>query len=138
MSPSGDTNEAVQPPSDTIAPIGCPERSANAFASPLNPKPLSLAAISGICCGIHMPSSANRPAANSETPSTTTDALAIFNGVVLQQSKRQMMSFDAAANGCHRPEHNTLHTTTVTPRRGRSGPGHLSPRIIPHAETVVL
>src|ERR1019366_1121973 len=92
MSPSGDTNEAVQPPSDTIAPIGCPERSANAFASPLNPKALSLAAISGICCGIHMPSSASRPAANSETPSTTTDALAIFNGVVLQQSKRQMMS----------------------------------------------
>ena len=39
-----------------------------------------------------MPSSASRPAANSETPSKTTDALTIFNGVVLQQSKRQMMS----------------------------------------------
>src|SRR5664280_764713 len=57
MSPSGETNEAVQPPRDTIAPIGCPERSANA-----------------------------------ETPSNTTDSFAIFNGVVLQQSKRQMMS----------------------------------------------
>src|ERR1039458_9300583 len=39
-----------------------------------------------------MPSSASRPAANSETPSNTTDSFAIFNGVVLQQSKRQMMS----------------------------------------------
>ena len=84
MSPSGDTKDAVQPPSETIAPMGCPERSAKAFGSPWNPRDLSLAAISGICCGIHMPSSASRPAANSEAPNRTTVALVIFNDVLLQ------------------------------------------------------
>jgi hypothetical protein len=57
MRPSGETNEALHPPSDTIAPMGWPVRSAKAFGSPRKPMAFSLGARSGICCGIHMPSS---------------------------------------------------------------------------------
>src|ERR1035438_8661963 len=52
-----------------------------------------------------MPSSANRPAANSETPSKTMVALTIFNGLVLQ----------------HCPEHNTMHTARVVARESGEG-----------------
>src|SRR5664279_3500842 len=62
MSPSGDTKEALQPPKDTIAPIGWPVRSANAWGSPRKPIVLSRSANCGICCGIHMPSSARAAA----------------------------------------------------------------------------
>src|ERR1035438_1447856 len=50
-----------------------------------------------------MPSSASRPAPNSETPSKTTIVFTIFNGLILQ----------------HCPEHNTMHTARVVARRGR-------------------
>src|ERR1035441_10555711 len=57
MSPSGETNDALQPPRDTIAPIGWPVRSAKACGSPQKPIALRRSASCGICCGIHMPSS---------------------------------------------------------------------------------
>src|ERR1035441_1251011 len=50
-----------------------------------------------------MPSSARRPAPDSETPSKTTVVFTIFNGLILQ----------------HCPEHNTMHTARVVARRGR-------------------
>ena len=60
MRPSGETNEAVQPPRETIAPMGWPVRSAKAAGSPSKPMAFSFWARSGICCGIHIPSSAAR------------------------------------------------------------------------------
>src|SRR5450759_2547307 len=57
MSPSGDRKEALHPPSDTIAPMGWPVRSAKACGSPRKPIALRRSASCGICCGIHMPSS---------------------------------------------------------------------------------
>ena len=63
--PSGDTNEALQPPSETIAPIGWPVRSAKACGSPVNPIAVRREASCGICWGIHMPSSASAVADRS-------------------------------------------------------------------------
>src|ERR1019366_3384824 len=64
-----------------------------------------------------MPSSASRPAANTETPSNTRDALTIFNGLILQQSKRRMMSRMRLRTADRlRPEDNTMHTARVVAR----------------------
>src|SRR5688500_14777916 len=56
--PSGDTNAALQPPSETIAFMGKPVRSANAEGSSRRPRWRSSGARAGICCGIHIPGSA--------------------------------------------------------------------------------
>ncbi len=72
--PSGDTKDAVQPPRDTMAPIGWPVRSANDFGSPVNPRARSFAASAGICWGIHMPSSATTPADNRTMKPSDDDA----------------------------------------------------------------
>lgn len=56
--PCGDTKLAVQLPSETTAPIGSPVRSASCFGSSFRPAFFSGPAISGNCCGTHMPSPA--------------------------------------------------------------------------------
>ena len=81
--PSGETNEAVQPPSDTIAPIGCPVRSAKAEGSPWKPLSRSCAARSGICWGIHMPSSAARGTAIAKAASTASIRRGFFKACLL-------------------------------------------------------
>src|SRR6185503_10216651 len=76
-SPSGETKEAVQLPSETIAPIGWPVRSANAWGSPSKPSARSLSASAGTCWGIHMPSSAAVTAAASTAAATKEDELGV-------------------------------------------------------------
>ena len=63
--PCGETKLAVQPPSETTAPIGSPVRSASCCGSSLSPAFASGPAISGNCCGTHMPSPAWAPPAAS-------------------------------------------------------------------------
>src|SRR5512141_170087 len=70
MRPSGETNDALQPPRDTIAPMGWPVRSAKACGSPRKPIVLRRSASCGICCGIHMPSSARAEAGRRQMAST--------------------------------------------------------------------
>ena len=67
MSPSGDTNEALQPPSEITAPIGSPVRSAKRCASIFSPSFCSSGASCGICCGIHIPSAATSGVAARES-----------------------------------------------------------------------
>src|SRR5690606_6557813 len=56
--PWGDTKLAVHPPRETTAPIGCPVRSASCPGGSSSPASCSGPAISGSCCGTHMPSPA--------------------------------------------------------------------------------
>src|SRR5262245_30036952 len=55
MRPSGDTNDAEQPPIDTTAASGACVGSASAAGSICAPSLRSASAFSGICDGIHMP-----------------------------------------------------------------------------------
>jgi len=56
--PCGETKLAVQPPSATTAPIGSPVRSEICSGDSFRPACFSGPAISGSCCGTHMPSAA--------------------------------------------------------------------------------
>jgi len=67
MSPSGETKEALQPPSETTAPIGSPVRSAKRFGSIFSPSFCSSGPSCGICCGIHIPSVAKSGVARRQS-----------------------------------------------------------------------
>ncbi len=113
ISPSGETNDAVQPPSDTTAPIGCPVRSANALGSPLNPSAFSWAESAGICCGIHMPSSAHSPASSSIGPMLSTRILVYFmpTGPSRVNAVDDDVGRASPGHGC--PEHTTTLKWTL-------------------------
>ena len=78
MRPSGETKDALQPPSDTIAPIGWPVSSAKRFASPSKPSSARRGARSGSCCGIHMPSPARAGAASASVSRAARRAFTII------------------------------------------------------------
>src|SRR5260221_10531796 len=100
MRPSGDTNDALQPPSETIAPIGWPVRSANAFGSPEKPMVLSFGARSGICCGIHMPSSERAGKATRKPRQRIDDSRRKeITGCLLERSVNREAPLGRRANG---------------------------------------
>src|SRR5512140_1493214 len=79
MSPSGETKDALHPPSETMAPIGKPVRSAKAFGSPAYPSAWRRDSRAGICCGIHIPSSPRRERAGVRVKAPSNRAGARFD-----------------------------------------------------------